>query len=291
MRYLLVVSLLIVVAGCAQRSDSADRPIQMNSDLPVAETVNGVAVPQALLDAFARGHGVDLSKPEQREQVLRVFADYVLLAQQARRDNMFVKPAFAAQVEIARLSALAKATMTELQQQTPLTDAALKAEYDAQVAHASKFEYDFTQLLFDNESDALEASGDILAGKPFAQVYEAWKGKAKQAKAFTRVRPEQLPAALSSVIATLKNGETTRTPVRTEFGWHVLRLDIANPFVPPPFDQVKENIRRTLALKVGEERLDQLKKQAKIEYPPGSAPLPEPAANPAPPASALPARR
>lgn len=289
MRHIVITCSLILITGCAQQGGSADRLIEMNADLPVAETVNGVAVPQVLLEAFAKGHGADLSQPEQREQVLRVFADYVLLAEQARRDKLSAKPQFAAEVEIARLSALAKATMTELQQQTPLTDAALKAEYDAQVAHASKFEYDFTQLLFDNENDALKASGDLLAGKPFAQVYDAWKGKAKQAKAFTRVRPEQLPAALSGVIATLKNGETTRTPVRTEFGWHVLRLDIANPFVPPPFDQVKENIRRTLALKVGEERLDQLKKQAKIEYPPGGAP-PKPAANPAPPAAAPPGK-
>ncbi len=281
MRYAIVPAAFILIAGCSKQGGSTDRLIQMNSNLPVAETVNGVAVPQVLLDAFAKSRGADLRQPEQREQILRVFADYVLLAEQARRDKMFAKPQFAAEVENARLSALATATMTELQQQTPLTDAALKAEYDAQVAHASKFEYDFTQLLFDNEGDALKASGELLSGKPFTQVYDAWKSKAKQAKAFTRVRPEQLPQPLSQALGAMKNGETTRTPIKTEFGWHVLRLDIANPFVPPPFDQVKENIRRTLALKVGEARLDQLKKQAKIEYPPGGAPPPKPVAAPA----------
>jgi hypothetical protein len=265
---------LTLITGCAGGGASGDRLIQMGADLPVAETVNGTAVPQALLDAFARGRGADLSKPEQREQVLRVLADYVLLAEQAKQDNLFAKPQFAADIEVARLSALANATMTELQQQTPLTDEALKAEYDAQVARAGKFEYDFTQLLFSNEDDAIKASGEVLAGKPFTQVYDGWKQKAKQAKVFTRVRAEQLPEALSKTLSEMKNGEATHTPVKTQFGFHVLRLDIVNPFTPPPFDQVKENLRHTLALKVGQERLDKLKARAKIDYPPGSAPAP-----------------
>ena len=290
MRKLLVLSLLILIASCSRGSGSADRLIQTGAGESVAETVNGVAVPQSLLEAVARAHGADLSQPQQREEVLRVLADYVLLAEQARRDNLFAKPQFAADVEVARLSALANATMVELQQQTPLSDDALKAEYAAQIARTGKVEYDFSQLLFANEDDALKASGELLAGKPFAQVYDAWKDKAKQAKVFTRVRPEQLPEALRNAIGELKNGETTRTAVKTQFGWHVLRLDIVNPFTPPPFEQVKENLRHSLQLKVGEERLGKLKQQAKIDYPPGSALAPKPApAVEQKPASAAPA--
>ncbi len=290
MRKLLVLSLLILIAGCSGGSGSADRLIQTGAGEPVAETVNGVAVPQSLLEAFARVHGADLSQPAQREEALRVLADYVLLAEQARHDNLFAKPQFAADVEVARLSVLANATMVELQQQTPLSDDALKAEYAAQIARTGKVEYDFSQLLFTNEDDALKASGEILAGKPFAQVYDEWKDKAKQAKVFNRIRPEQLPEPLSKAIGELKNGETTRTPVKTQFGWHVLRLDIVNPFTPPPFEQVKDNLRHSLALKVGEERLGKLKQQAKIDYPPGIAPAPKPApAIEQKPASAAPA--
>ena len=69
----------------------------------------------------------------------------------------------------------------------------------------------------------------------------------------------------------MKNGETSKLPVKTEFGWHVVHLDIANPYTPPPFDQVKEGIRRSMLLKIGQQRLEKLREQAKVEYPAGTA--------------------
>jgi peptidyl-prolyl cis-trans isomerase C len=85
------------------------------------------------------------------------------------------------------------------------------------------------------------------------------------------VRVDQVPEELAAALAGLKNGETTKVPVKTRFGWHVVHLDIVNPFTPPPFDQVKDSVRQTLLRRVGQERLHQLKEQAKVEYPPGVA--------------------
>jgi hypothetical protein len=103
-------------------------------------------------------------------------------------------------------------------------------------------------------------------------VYDAWRAKAKQARAFTRVRLDQVPEDLGKVLATMQNGETTKVPVKSQFGWHVVHLDIVNPYSPPEFDQVKEGIRRNAQMKITRERMDKLRKEAKIEYPPGAAP-------------------
>lgn len=274
---LVVLSLSLFVAGCSGSNSSAPL-ISAVGESPVAETVNGTPVPQVLVDAFAKARGADLDKPEQRAQVLRVFADYVLLAEQARRDGFASKPGFAAEVETARLSALANATMREMQEQTPIGDDMLKAEYDAGVARSGKVEYDFSQLLFADEADALKASGDIVAGKPFAQVYDAWKEKAKQAKVFTHVHPDQMPGTLVTALGELKSGESSKLPVKTQFGWHVIHLDATSPYTPPSFDQVKEGLRRQLAARAAQQRLDQLREQAKIEYPQGVAPPAKPGA-------------
>lgn len=266
---ILVLSLL--AAGCSG-SGSSDVLIQSVGESPAAETVNGIAVPQALIDAFAKARGADLNKPEQRAQVLRVFADYVLLAEQAKRDGLLKQPAFAAEIENARLSALANATIREMQQQTSISDDAIKAEYDADVARSGKLEYDFSQLLFASEDDALKASGEIVAGKTFAQVYDEWKSKAKQAKVFTHVRPDQLPENLGKALADLKNGESSKAPIKTQYGWHLIHLDATSDFTPPAFDQLKENLRHRLAVKAGQQRLDGLREHARIEYPAGAAP-------------------
>ena len=263
---------MVLLAGCSQNGDAPDtRVIQLPASTQIAETVNGTRVPQALLEALARERNLPLDKPAQRDQALKLVADFVLLAQAAQRENFSAQPLFQAQVEAARLTGVAAAMMSEFQKQTPIDDSVLKAQYDAEVGRAGKLEYDFSQLLFANQDDALKAEGDILAGKPFAQVFDAWRGNAKQAKTFSRVRLDQVPEALGNALAGMQNGETTKVPVKTDFGWHVVHLDIANPFTPPAFDQVKEGIRRSLLVKIGQDRLAKLREQAKIEYPPGAA--------------------
>jgi peptidyl-prolyl cis-trans isomerase C len=261
----------IALAGCASHGQD-NRIVQLPVGEPAVATVNGTAVPQSLLEAVARQHNLDPAQPAQRDKALALVTDMVLLAQAAQRENFAADTGFRAQVEAARLQGVADAAFVQFQQRTPISDAMLKAEYDNQVAHAGKFAYDFSQLLFDNEADALKAEGDILSGKPFGQVFDAWRGKAKQARVFTRVRLNQVPEALAKALVALRNGESTKAPIKTEYGWHVVHLDIANPYTPPPFDQVKDGIRRGLLLRIGRERLDKLKQQAKIDYPAGAAP-------------------
>ncbi len=269
MKKIIALSVCAALAACS--AEKSDQLIQLDPKLPVAETVNGTPVPQVLLDSLARARNLDLDKPEQRAKALSVLADFVVLSEQARRDQVLAKAATAADVEYARLSALASVTMDALQQQTPLSDEQLKAEYDTQVAKAGKFDYDFSGLLFDNEASAVAAAAE-LHGKTFAQVYDAWKDKAKQAKVFTKVHGDQLPDDLGKALATMKPGDSTPTPIKTQFGWHLLSLTSINPLTPPPFDQVKEGVRRSMAANIARQRLEKLREQAKIEYPAGVAP-------------------
>ena len=262
----------LALTGCGGGDGPDTRVIQMPAGGAIAETVNGTAVPQSLLEAVARQHNWKLDQPQQRDQALRILTDWVLIGQAAQRENFLADAQFQADVEAARLKGVADSSLGEFQKRTPISDAMLKAEYDAQIARTGKVAYDFTQLLFAGEDDALKAEGDVLSGKPFQQVYDAWRGKAKQARAFTRVRLDQVPEELGKAIAGMQNGETTKVPVKTQFGWHVVHLDIANPYTPTDFDQVKEGIRRNMQIKIGKERVDKLNEQAKIDYPPGTAP-------------------
>ncbi|HSJ40720.1 MAG TPA: hypothetical protein VK955_06665, partial [Xanthobacteraceae bacterium] len=77
-----------VLAGCSSGNGPDTRPLQGSLDGPLAETVNGTPVPQALLEAVARARDLDLAKPEQRAQALTLLTDYVLLSQAARQGNL-----------------------------------------------------------------------------------------------------------------------------------------------------------------------------------------------------------
>lgn len=280
---------LVATAGCSS-SGTDNRVIQIPAGGAVVETVNGTPVPQSLLDAIAEAHRLDTTQPKQRDQALTLTTDFVLLAQEAQRQNFAADPKYQAGIEAVRLQRVADATLMQFQARTPINDTMLKAEYDNQVARAGKVAYDFSQLLFDDDADALKAEDDIVSGKPFDKVFDAWRAKAKQARRFTRVLPDQLPPELAKTLAELHNGDSTKTPVKTGFGWHVVHLDIANPYTPPPFDQVKDGIRRNMQMKIGRERLEKLREQAKIEYAPNVKP-PAKTIEGAPPAPAAPAAR
>jgi peptidyl-prolyl cis-trans isomerase C len=263
---------VVALAGCGREESADNRLIHLPPGGPIAETVNGTPVPQSLLETVARQHNWKLDQPAQRGQALRVLTDLILINQEAQRQNYFAEPQLQADAEFARLKAQADAAIGEFEKHSTVSDAMLKAEYDAQTARTGKSAYDFTQLLFATEDEALKAEADVLAGKPFQQVYDAWRSKAKQGRAFTRVRLDQVPAELAKVISGMQNGETTKIPVKTQFGWHVVHLDIVNPYTPPEFDQVKEGIRRNLQMSINRDRLDKLRQEAKIEYPEGMAP-------------------
>ncbi len=271
-----------VLAGCSKDGASSDDVVQMTVKGPTVETVNGIAVPQSLLESVARQRNLHLDQPPQRAQALEFVTDMILVAQAAQHEPFASSESFQATVEAARLKALADASFAEFERMTPISDDTLKAEYDAQSARAGKQVYDFGQLLFADEASALKAEGDLIAGKPFSEVFDAYRTSAKQAKVFSRVHADQLPEPLAQALASLKNGESTKIPVKTEYGFHVVHLEIANPFSPPPFEQVKENVRRSMQVRIGQERLKKLHEAARIEYPNGAAPTAPALAAPAP---------
>ena len=257
---------LMAVAGCSQNAEQSG-VLQMPTSGPIAETVNGIAIPQSLLESVARQNKLHLDNPQQREQALTLVTDMVLIAQATQHESFTSTEAFKAEVEATRLKGVADATFAEYQKTTPISDEMLKAEYDAQSAKTGAQVYDFGQLLFTDEADALKAEGDIIAGKPFSEVFDTYRSKAKQAKVFSRVRPDQVPEPLAKALTGLKPGETTKLPVKTEFGFHVVHLDMANVYTPPPFDQIKEAIRRSMQVKISQDRMKKLHDSAKIEYP------------------------
>ena len=66
----------------------------------------------------------------------------------------------------------------------------------------------------------------------------------------------------------LKKGEMTATPVQTQFGWHVIKLEDTRETTPPPFDQVKQQVTNGVMQKKLQAYVDSLKKNAKIEKTP-----------------------
>ena len=260
---LLACSAALALAACGERASNSSA---LPGDLPAFETVNGQAVPQVLLDLLAKERNLDLAQPEQRARAVLELTDYILLEQAAKAGDYAQDANFSAEVELNRLRGIANAAMGKFRDSAQVDDSVLMTEYQQQIAKAGTSEYDFSQLLFDKEDDAIKAAGEALS-KPFNEVYDAWSKRAKQARAFQRVRPGQLPEALGKALQALKSGQTSVVPVKTEFGWHVIHVGAISPFVPPKFEDLKESIRETLLTQLSQQRLQKLRSEASVSTP------------------------
>jgi peptidyl-prolyl cis-trans isomerase C len=274
---------LALLAGCGHKA-ADDGVIQLADAGPIVETVIGQPVQQRLLDALARARNWDISKPEFRERALKELTGLVLVADAARQEKFDRDPDFAATVELSRLQGISAASYAEFQKHAQVDESVLRAEYDKQIAKVGGDEYDFANIVFSTEAEAIKATGEVLAGKPFDKALEAHKTDARQARSFSHIRLAQMPEPLAQALQAMKPGDTTKVPVQTKFGWHVVHLNGTTPYSPPPFDQVKDNLRRSLVKRAGEERVAKMREEAKIvltDPPPPAAPLPpRPAGNP-----------
>ncbi|HSX60711.1 MAG TPA: peptidylprolyl isomerase [Tahibacter sp.] len=264
MRRVLPLLLLASLAGCSGGSGGKPPVIQYAGGEPVLR-VNDQPVPAALLDEVARGRGLDLADPEQRQRAIKELSDYVLLANVARKQGMEDDVNFAATVEAQRLQGVANATMAFYARANPITEQMLKAEYETQVAKAGSESYDFSQLLFDNEAEALKVGEELLGGKDWTAVYAEWQGKAKQAREFKDVRLVQLPAQeLVDAIKQLKPGASTKVPVKSQYGWHLLHLVSTKPVTPPAFDAVRAELHKRMVARQGEQWMQKMRGEAVI---------------------------
>lgn len=261
---LIAGALLATLAGCSG-GNSGGAASTLPADLPAVEVVNGQKVPQLMLTKLAKARKLDLAKPEDHAAALKELNDYVLLGQEAQRAGYLKDTDFAVDVEIARMQAVANRSLLAMRTTTPIDDSLLKAEYDQQVARMGKYEYDISQLIFKTEDEALKAAGELAAGKSWREVFDTLGKTAQQAKSFSGVKLAQLPEPLAAAVRDTPSGSAMKVPVQTQYGWHLIHVDLTTPFNPGTFDELKEGIRNTLAGQLANDRLQKLRDDAKIE--------------------------
>ena len=289
-------ALAVLLAGCdggqprtAATSDGADSSA-------VVEVVNGEPVSGDLLEAFAASRrNLDLSKPALRDRALKQIADFVLLEQAAKKAGYLDTPEFVAAADLGRLQAVAQAAMRKFGDPAQLDEKDIRAEYERQHAGNDAREYNFDQMTFANKEAAARVVAEVSGAKTFAQVMQAHRGDAdvRVARNFAKARSNQLAPEISAALALLKPGGVTTTPVQVPQGWAMLHLVAVDAAVPPPYDEVKENLRRSLARRKAQERLTALRADAKITdvVPAVGAPAKvAPAGKPVPAPSPVPAK-
>lgn len=236
---------------------------------PVAK-VNGVPIPQYRLDAAIQA-GVSQGQtdtPQLRKSVRDALINQEVIAQEAVKQGIDKKPAVAASLELFRVRALAQAYFQEYFAKHPISEAELKKEYERLKPQMATKEYRARHILVNSEEEAKKIIEELKGGGSFEKM-AAEKSKDPGSKgrggdldwspASRYVKP------FGEALVKLKKGEITVTPVQTDFGWHVIRLDDERVARLPTFEEAKPTLERELQNKKVREVIVELRKKAKIQ--------------------------
>lgn len=237
---------------------------------PPAATVNGQPIPAAVFNVVVQGQ---LQKkpseitPEQRKQVLDGLVDLYVAAQAAEKDGLAKDPEVVARIDFQKANALASALVQKYMKDKTPTDEQLKAEYEKQIGSMPRLEYHARHILVKEEAQAKDVIAQLNKGAKFEDLAKkvSVDGSKAQGGDLNWFTPDRMVKPFSEALEKLKKGEYTKEPVKSEFGWHVIRLEDTRPNNPPAFDQVKDRLGPMVQQRQLKEYIESLRKSATIQ--------------------------
>jgi peptidyl-prolyl cis-trans isomerase C len=204
------------------------------------------------------------------EQILPVLINVVidsrLLADQARKENIAEEPEVKAQMQIVQDMVLEQSLLTR-HLQDKITEETLRERYEAMIKDEDARKQVHAQhILVAERSEAEDIIRRLNEGADFNElVKEKSAGASPEAGGDLGYfsRGDMIPA-FSDVAFSLEPGTYSRTPVQTEFGWHVIKVEDRRVVDPPPFEDVRNQLQQQLAMELRTEYVKQLREQAEI---------------------------
>ena len=232
--------------------------------------VNGKAVPSARVEALAQqiarsGRPVT---PEMQGQLRDEVIAREIFIQEAQKQGLDTTDDYKTQMELARQTILIRELFANYQKANPTTDADLKAEYDRFAAANGGKEYRARHILVEKEDEAKAIIAQLKKGGKFDEIAKKSSkdpGSGAKGGDLDWASAGNFVAEFSDAMTKLTKGKMTDTAVKTQFGYHIIRLDDVRDAQLPKFDDVKPQIAQQLQQQKMTKYQDDLRAKAKVE--------------------------
>ena len=269
------IAIAALTLGACNKDGAATKPAATAATAtaavePPAATVNGQPIPASVFAVVVQGQFQKKPSeitPEQRKAVLDQLIDLYVAAQAAEKEGLAKDPEVVARVDFQKANALASALVQKHMKDKTPTDEQLKAEYEKQIAAMPKLEYHARHILVKEEAQAKDAIAQLNKGAKFEDLAKKMSidGSKAQGGDLNWFTPERMVKPFSEALEKLKKGEYTKEPVKSEFGWHVIRLEDTRPANAPAFDTVKDRLGPMVQQRQLREYIEGLRKTATIQ--------------------------
>ena len=261
-----LLAVLLVLSPLAQAAETA---APAAASKPVA-VVNGQSIP-ALWGTLTREdllHQGAPNSPQLDEQVKQSLINLVLLSDAAVKEGLDKNATIAAALDIGRRDTLAKAYLQNYVKTHPIGDAQIKQAYEQAKAANAGDEYKVRHILVKTKAEADAIIAQLEKGASFAKLAKEKSmdpGSAKNGGELGWVMPANLVPQFSEAMAKLQKGQYTKSPVETQFGWHIIDLQDKRPVKVPPLAEVKEQIVQQLQQQELRQAIQALRQKATIQ--------------------------
>ncbi len=261
-----------LLAGCGRSSKSSAVTLAPPPGT-VLVTVNGEPITTGEVDAYVqlRTHGTKMQlNPEQQHQLAQQLIQVSLAAQEAKKKGLDKTSEVEAQLALQHNLLLANEAVQDYMKSATVPESTLKQAY-AKVAKAqSGEEYKARHILVKTKAKAEEIIKELNKDKganfaALAKKYSTGPSASKGGE-LGWFKPNQMVPPFSAAVAKLKPGEYTKTPVKTQFGWHVILLQNERTAAPPSYTSMKPMLENQEKGQMLHTYLQQLQSQASIDW-------------------------
>ena len=232
--------------------------------------VNGKAVPTARVEALAQqmaasGRPVDEATRAQlkEEVILRE-----IFMQEAQKRGIAATEDYKVQMELARQTIMIRALFADHQKKNPVTDAEIKAEYDKFASANAGKEFRARHILVEKEDEAKAIIASIKGGAKFEDIAKKQSkdpGSGANGGDLDWANAASYVTEFSEAMVKLDKGQMTDAPVKSQFGWHIIRVDDVRQAQLPSFDEVKPQIAQQMQQQKMAEFQKSLRDKAKVQ--------------------------
>jgi len=235
-----------------------------------AAIVNGKPVPKARMDVLAQqlaaaGRPVT---PEMQGQLREEVVAREIFMQEAQKQGLDAGDDYRNQLELARQAILIRQLFENFRKTNSVSDADVQAEYDKFVAANSGKEYKARHILVEKEEQAQKILADLKKGQKFEDIAKKQSkdpGSGANGGDLDWAAPASFVPEFSEAMIKLKKGEMTPAPVKSQFGYHIIRVDDIRQAQLPKVEEVKPQIVQQLQQQRLQKYQEELRAKAKVE--------------------------
>lgn len=185
---------------------------------------------------------------EQTEAIRNELTDLYLLSSTPRAAELKKGQDLQSRLELQERALVAQAVVADFIDNNPATEEEMQALYDEQIKLAPPTEFKARHILVETQGEATDIIAQLDGGADFAELAkEKSTGPSGPSGGdLGWFPPERMVVEFSQAVQALADGAYTKTPVQTQFGWHVILREDSRESTPPPFESVRDALKQNV---------------------------------------------